>query len=47
MLTQAGLVQAARQMLDQAGHVAPGEGLPDAVFFFAHGRIIAAPGGVL
>jgi hypothetical protein len=47
MLTQTRLVQPARQMLDQAGHVGPGDGLPDAVFFFAHGRIIGAPGGVV
>jgi hypothetical protein len=34
---QAGLVQAAGNVLHQAGQLRPGHGLPDAVFLLAHG----------
>ena len=41
MAFQARLVQAAGNGLDQLGHLGPADGLPDAVFLFAHG----GPGG--
>ena len=43
---QAGLVQAAGNLLHQRGHVSPAMGLPDAIFFFAHGGRAGALGGV-
>jgi hypothetical protein len=45
--SQPGLMQAAGHMLHQRGQVGPAVGLPDAIFFFAHGRRAAALGGVL
>ncbi len=43
---QAGLVQAAGNLLHQRRHVGPAVGLPDAIFFFAHGGRAGALGGV-
>ena len=44
---QSGLVQPGCHLFHQLGQVCPGVGLPDAIFFFAHGRRAAALGGVL
>jgi hypothetical protein len=49
MLTpaQTSLVQATGQMGHHGGQVSPAQGLPDAIFFFTHGRLARALGGVL
>ncbi|OIQ68602.1 hypothetical protein GALL_498040 [mine drainage metagenome] len=47
MLAQSGLVQAARQMLNQGGHGTPVDGLPDAVFFLAHGGALGSLAGMV
>jgi hypothetical protein len=39
-------VQTAGDVLNQAGHGGPAVGLPNAVFFFAHGWRVWALGGV-
>ena len=36
---QAGLMQAAGQVLHQCGQISPRQCLPDAIFFFPHGRL--------
>ena len=45
--TQTGLVQTAGQVRHHGGEIGPAQGLPDAVFFFAHSRIARALGGML
>ena len=37
--TQAGQMQAASQLGDQRCQIGPSQGLPNAIFFFAHGRL--------
>ncbi len=44
---QTGLMQATAQMLHQRGQFSPRQGLPDAIFFLAHGRLSRALGGVI
>ena len=45
--TQTGLVQAAGQVRHHGGEIGPAQGLPNTVFFFAHGRIARALDGML
>jgi hypothetical protein len=45
--TQAGLVQAAGHVLDQARQIRPGQRLPDAVFLLAHGGRRGRAAGML
>ena len=44
---QTGLVQAAGQVRHHGGEIGPAQGLPNTVFFFAHGRIARALDGML